>query len=253
MKPVKTIIAKTLFLVCLFGLVCKVYGSAPLITDLNIVSRSLSEEWESELKTFVKEYFEFENTAHQILQDTLKEIRDREPDLPVQQYMKDREEEYKDREFMFYYIICLIVFFSGFLLLIFAKINKRKEKLLEEKLEIKQEKIKEKEKEAQELKFKIHEGFEEIVKLAKENNPEFLTRFRDLYPRFCSELIKIYPDINNETLKFCALLKLNFSTKDISEYTFVTTRAVQMRKNRLRKKLNIHSHEDIYLWMNALG
>jgi DNA-binding NarL/FixJ family response regulator len=42
---------------------------------------------------------------------------------------------------------------------------------------------------------------------------------------------------------------LNFSTKNIAQYTFVTVRAVQIRKNRLRKKLNIASDIDFNNWM----
>jgi DNA-binding CsgD family transcriptional regulator len=53
-------------------------------------------------------------------------------------------------------------------------------------------------------------------------------------------------------LTFCAYLYLNFSSKDIAQYTFVTPRAVQIRKNRLRKKLNINSEEDIYLWIKNI-
>ena len=66
-------------------------------------------------------------------------------------------------------------------------------------------------------------------------------------------LKEIYPEISSDDIRFCALLKLNFSTKDIAEYTFVTVRSVQTRKSRLRKKFNITSDEDIYLWMNELG
>lgn len=45
---------------------------------------------------------------------------------------------------------------------------------------------------------------------------------------------------------------LNFSTKNISEYTFVTILAVQVRKNRLRKKFDIPSEVDFNNWMREL-
>ena len=113
--------------------------------------------------------------------------------------------------------------------------------------------ISQKEEETQELKQKVNESFEEIVELAKTNSSEFLTRFNEVYPDFAGKLKEVYPDIGNDDLRFCAFLKLNFSTKDIAEYTFVTVRTVQTRKSRLRKKFNIPSDEDIYLWMNELG
>jgi len=46
---------------------------------------------------------------------------------------------------------------------------------------------------------------------------------------------------------------LNFSTKNIAEYTYVTIRTVQIRKNRLRKKFEIPSDEDFNNWMRELG
>jgi hypothetical protein len=42
---------------------------------------------------------------------------------------------------------------------------------------------------------------------------------------------------------------LNFSTKNIAQYPFVTVRAVQIRKNRLRKMLNSASDIDFNTWM----
>lgn len=99
----------------------------------------------------------------------------------------------------------------------------------------------------------IDQSYEEIVIMAKNNDSAFLTRFKDAYPGFCDNILKIYPDIINSELIFCAYLKLNFSTKEIATYTFVTPKAVQNRKNRIRKKLNIPSDEDIYIWMSRIG
>lgn len=58
--------------------------------------------------------------------------------------------------------------------------------------------------------------------------------------------------IRTTELEFCAMAFLNFSTKNIAEYTYVTIRAVQIRKNRLRKKFEIPSAEDFNNWMREL-
>ena len=113
--------------------------------------------------------------------------------------------------------------------------------------------ISQKEEENHDLLQKVNESFDDIVQLAKTNSPEFFTRFQEVYPEYIEKLKEIYPEISIDDLRFCSLLKLNFSTKDIAEYTFVTIRTVQTRKSRLRKKFNIPSDEDIYLWMNELG
>lgn len=91
--------------------------------------------------------------------------------------------------------------------------------------------------------------FSDLIELAKSNNPEFLILFSELYPEFIAALRELDPKIRSTELEFCAMAFLNFSTKNIAEYTFVTVRAVQVRKNRLRKKFNITSDEDFNNWM----
>ncbi|VTR27657.1 tetratricopeptide repeat protein [Sphingobacterium thalpophilum] len=91
-----------------------------------------------------------------------------------------------------------------------------------------------------------------LIELAKENDPKFFIVFQEVYLAFFERLRSIDPKISNETLKFCALLKLNFSTKDISLYTHIEVRSVQTRKSRLRKQLNIPSDVDLNVFMDQL-
>lgn len=93
---------------------------------------------------------------------------------------------------------------------------------------------------------------EKIVELAEKNAPDFLYRFTEKYPEFVNTLLSLNSRLKSSDLVFCAYLKLNFSSKDIANYTFVTHKSVQTRKNRIRKKLNIPSDKDLYLWMNEL-
>ena len=93
--------------------------------------------------------------------------------------------------------------------------------------------------------------FGEIIELAKNNSPEFLPLFEKGYPEFVSAMRDLNPAIRSAELYFCALAYLNFSTKDISEFTFVTIRAVQVRRNRLRKKYDIPSEVDFNEWFRS--
>ena len=93
--------------------------------------------------------------------------------------------------------------------------------------------------------------FEEIIALAKSNSPEFLPLFEKGYPEFVTAMRDLNPTIRSSELYFCALAYLNFSTKDISEFTFVTIRAVQVRRNRLRKKYDIPSEVDFNEWFRS--
>ncbi len=63
---------------------------------------------------------------------------------------------------------------------------------------------------------------------------------------------ELNPTIRSTELYFSALAYLNFSTKDIANYTFVTNRAVQVRKNRMRKKYDIPSEVDFNEWFRSL-
>jgi len=95
--------------------------------------------------------------------------------------------------------------------------------------------------------------FNNLIDLAKSNNPEFLILFTELYPQFIQSLKTLDPNIRTTEMEFCAMAFLNFSTKNIAEYTYVTVRAVQVRKNRLRKKFNIPSEVDFNTWMHGLS
>lgn len=96
------------------------------------------------------------------------------------------------------------------------------------------------------------ELYDNLIASAKANSPEFIVLFEKKNPDLFEELRKINPNIRSSELAFCAMAFLNFSTKDISEFTFVTIRAVQIRKNRIRKKYNIPSDQDFNSWMRDL-
>ncbi|WP_117616586.1 tetratricopeptide repeat protein [Chryseobacterium sp. JM1] len=93
--------------------------------------------------------------------------------------------------------------------------------------------------------------FEQVIVLAKENNPEFLTRFNDYCPGFSGKLVEA-AQLKSSEIRFCAYVYLNFSTKDIAAYTYTSVRTVQTKKYRIRKKLNIPNDTEIYLWFRDL-
>lgn len=189
---------------------------------------------------------------YNVLSDSLSRSQKIQLNYPIEQYIKESQKEYKHQENISRYKIVATALLSVLVLLFFLIRNRKKAVKLKNTLKNKEELIVEREQETNELKSKVKDGFEEVTLLARKNKPEFVTRFIEIYPEFYQVLLKLYPDIPPETLKFCALLKLNFSTKEIADYNFLTIRAIQLRKNRLRKKLNIPSSEDIYVWINNL-
>jgi hypothetical protein len=101
-------------------------------------------------------------------------------------------------------------------------------------------------------KLNTDSNIEDIVKLAIENDVSFIPAFRNFFPNFYNNLIAINKDMTLDELKFCALLKLGFTTKDIAEYSHLTFRTVQTKKNRLRKSFNIPSEIDLYKWVDEI-
>ena len=191
------------------------------------------------------------------IKDSIETAQKKEGDFIISELMKAEKEQQENlRKEDLEKAALIIGIISVLLLILFYYFKKSRDKnkqiiikskeLLQRKVEI----ISQKEQETQDLQQKVNESFDEIVQLAKTNSPEFLTRFQEVYPNFIEKLKEISPEISSDDLRFCALLKLNFSTKDIAEYTFVTVRTVQTRKSRLRKKFNIPSDDDIYLWIN---
>jgi tetratricopeptide (TPR) repeat protein len=68
---------------------------------------------------------------------------------------------------------------------------------------------------------------------------EFSMRFQEVHAGFYDRLLKSYPDLTQNELKLCAFLRLNMSTKDISELTGQLPPSIDRARYRLRKKLGL--------------
>lgn len=63
--------------------------------------------------------------------------------------------------------------------------------------------------------------------------------FDMIHNHFFQKLRDRYPSLTASDLKFCALLRLNLSTKDIAKVTNLTIRGVEAARYRLRKKFDL--------------
>jgi tetratricopeptide (TPR) repeat protein len=98
------------------------------------------------------------------------------------------------------------------------------------------------------VKEETREAIAEIRRELRKNTDnkiwnEFSTRFQEVHADFYDSLIKKYPDLTQNELKLCAYLRLNMSTKDISELTGQSRIALENARYRLRKKFNITNSE----------
>lgn len=79
----------------------------------------------------------------------------------------------------------------------------------------------------------------------EDNWSVFQANFDRIHENFFRNLKSTYPELTSNDLKICALLRMNLSTKDISNFLGNTIRGVDSARYRLRKKLNIDSDTDI--------
>lgn len=73
----------------------------------------------------------------------------------------------------------------------------------------------------------------------------FEKSFNEAHENFFKKLKAEYPELIPNDLKLCAYLRLNMSSKEIASLLNITTRGVEIRRYRLRKKLNIPTEKNL--------
>jgi len=101
--------------------------------------------------------------------------------------------------------------------------------------------------------FTNKEGSENIRRIIRQYNvsasegiwKDFETRFGQVYDGFYKQLMEQFPDLTPGERKLCALLRLNFTSKNIASITFQNPHSVDIARSRLRKKLNLGSDANL--------
>ena len=88
-----------------------------------------------------------------------------------------------------------------------------------------------------------------VIRIIKTNTSEednwnfFKEAFNNADSDFLKKIKEMHPDLTPNDLRLCAYLRLNLSTKEIAPLLNISTRSVEIKRYRLRKKLNL-PHED---------
>ncbi len=93
---------------------------------------------------------------------------------------------------------------------------------------------------------------QELKKLDISKSDNVLRHFTELDADFTKNLLQQYPYLTKNDLKHIAYLKLNLSSKEISNIQGVSIRAVQTAHYRLKKKLNLNSEESLVNFIQTL-
>ncbi|MDY0202129.1 MAG: hypothetical protein RBR40_14205 [Tenuifilaceae bacterium] len=62
---------------------------------------------------------------------------------------------------------------------------------------------------------------------------------------YFKKLLDKYPELTNNDLRLCSYLRMNFSTKEIARLLNISTRAVEIGRYRLRKKIDLNHDENL--------
>jgi ligand-binding sensor domain-containing protein len=77
--------------------------------------------------------------------------------------------------------------------------------------------------------------------------------FNNVNNEFFIKLKDRYPELSANDLKFCAYLRMNLSTKEMAQLMNVTTKAVEVGRYRLRKKLSLLPDVNLYEFLTEIS
>ena len=81
----------------------------------------------------------------------------------------------------------------------------------------------------------------------------FQNQFSVAYPDFVDYLGVNYPKLRSADIKLCCYLKMHMNTKEIARVTGLSVRAVENKRYRLRKKLELDASQSLENFINSLN
>ena len=82
---------------------------------------------------------------------------------------------------------------------------------------------------------------------------EFEKKFTTVYPGLLKTLASSYPQLTSSDLKLCTYLRMNQNTKEMAQLTGLSVRALESRRYRLRKKLQLDSGTDLVTFLHTIS
>lgn len=80
----------------------------------------------------------------------------------------------------------------------------------------------------------------------------FEQNFNQVHEQFFKKLLELYPELSKGDLKLAAYLRMNLSSKEISQLLNITYRSVELKRYRLRKKMHLESEENLVEFMMSI-
>jgi len=96
----------------------------------------------------------------------------------------------------------------------------------------------------------LHRKYKQRSKIIWE---DFDLRFTQTNDQFYRRLVELYPDLTPTDLKHCALIKLNFDSKEMSQLLGISVNSVHMARSRIRKKLGLNREDSLSSHLASLS
>ncbi len=188
---------------------------------------------------------------YKAISDSLARKNKLESTIPADMLLDEQDKQHNSKERNYIFIIACSICLLILAIVIIRLLIYRQSRMLKihngrlEEMQIKLESA-----QNPTLKEPIDENaLNAVILLAMNNDPAFLIKFKEIDGHFIEKLMTIQPAFVTSDLIMCAQLRLGFYTKEIARYMKISVRAVENRKYRIRKKLDISSNEDINVWM----
>ena len=95
------------------------------------------------------------------------------------------------------------------------------------------------------------EDIQEVISIINKNIAEkdnwklFKEAFDNADKDFLQSVKKEHPNLTSNDLKLCAYLRLNLSSKEIAPLLNISVRSVEIKRYRLRKKMNLEHDQGL--------
>ncbi len=84
------------------------------------------------------------------------------------------------------------------------------------------------------------------------NWEEFKLRFIDVNKEFYDKIFALFPNLSQGDQKICALIKLNFSSKNMAKLLGISVESVHTSRHRIRKKMNLERSTNLEDFINSI-
>ena len=99
----------------------------------------------------------------------------------------------------------------------------------------------------------VNKLFKSISVSNAQNWKQFEARFLSVNQAFFTKLNSTYPKLTAGDRRLCALVRLNFSSKDISKLMGISNESVHTMRYRLRKKMGLARADNLFKHLEQLG